>query len=310
MHRKLVPWLSICGITAATVFAVPVKVHADEVLAWNAVALRAIGVAAVPGPLQGRALAIVHVAMFDALNGIERRYTPIQVDAAAPRGASRRAAVVQAAYTALVAQFPAQASQLAADLETSLAGIAPAAAIEHSESIRRGREWGEYVANAIIAWRNADGLNPPAPPYLGSLTVGKWRPTPPGNLPGLAPTLAMTQPFVIPTPSSFRPVGPPPLTSAEYAESVNEIKSVGELRQRHTHRGSDAKRSFLGGHGRLLLEPGRRRCRRRATHLVVAERQAVRAAERRRGRCTDRVLGFEILLRALAADYRDSAREH
>ncbi len=229
MHRKLVAWLGICGVTAASIFGVPVNVHADEVLDWNAIALRAIRLAAVPGPLQGRALAIVHVAIFDALNGIERRFTPIHVDAGAPHGASRRAAVAQAAYTALVAQFPAQASQLTMDLETSLAGIAPAAAIEHSESIRRGREWGEHVANAVVAWRNADGLNPPASPYLGSLAVGKWRPTPPGNLPGLVPTLATTQPFVIPTPSSFRPAGPPPLASPEYAASVNEVKSVGEL---------------------------------------------------------------------------------
>ena len=66
--------------------------------------------------------AIVHASMFDALNGIERRYTPIHVQPDAPRGASRRAAVVQAAYTALVGLFPSQAFE--ADLETSLVAIA------------------------------------------------------------------------------------------------------------------------------------------------------------------------------------------
>src|SRR5688572_17918485 len=68
-------------------------VRADEVLDWNAIAIRCVFVApAVGGAMQPRMLAIVHVAMFDALNGIERRYTPIHVMPDAPRGASRRAA--------------------------------------------------------------------------------------------------------------------------------------------------------------------------------------------------------------------------
>jgi hypothetical protein len=115
--------------------ASPSSVRADdEVLYWNAVLQRAIitAGAAAPGPVQGRLAAIVHVAMFDALNGIERRHTSIHVDADAPRGASRRAAVVQAAYTALVGLFPSQAAAFAQDLETSLAAIADDDGIEHS----------------------------------------------------------------------------------------------------------------------------------------------------------------------------------
>jgi PAP2 superfamily len=212
--------------------------RADEVLEWNAVTMRAIVVASTPGALGPRLSAIVHVSMFDALNGVDRRFTPIHVDAEAPKGASRRAAVVYAAYTALVALFPAQSDAFADDLELSLAGIAAGAANENSESIALGRAWGEDVAGQVLAWRAADGLNPPAPPYLGSLDVGKWRPTPrPGatpadpelpGLPGLAPTLATTEPFVIPHPWSFRPLGPPALTSEAYAASVNEVKLVGE----------------------------------------------------------------------------------
>jgi hypothetical protein len=122
----------------------------------------------------------MHVAMFEAYNGIERRFTSIHdVSGEAPRGASKRAAVVYAAYNTLLALLPAQAADFANDLDASLAGIAADSAIEHSESIARGREWGEHVAAEIVAWRNTDGLNPPPPPYLGSLAVGKWRPTPP-----------------------------------------------------------------------------------------------------------------------------------
>jgi hypothetical protein len=232
--RRIVPFVLVLGFSVA----LPAVGAADEVLDWNAVVRRAITVAATPGALQPRLAAIVHVSMFDALNGIERRFTPIHVDAEAPRGASPRAAVVYAAYTALVGVFPAQSAAFADDLEASLASIAADPATENSESIALGRAWGEQVANEILAWRATDGLNPPGPPYLGSLAVGKWRPTPrpganPGDpelpgLPGLAPTLATTTPFVIPHPWSFRPLGPPALTSEAYADSVNEVKLVGE----------------------------------------------------------------------------------
>jgi hypothetical protein len=163
------------------------------------------------------------------VNGIDRKFTPIHVTAEAPRGASRRAAAVQAAYTALVALFPAQSDAFAQQLEASLAGIAPDAAIEHSRSITRGRQWGEQVANEILAWRSTDGFNTPTPPFLGSDLPGVWRPTPPAFLPGLFPQLAHTLTWVIPSPSSFRPGGPPPLASAEYAAAFNEEKVIGEL---------------------------------------------------------------------------------
>lgn len=226
-------------LTLGLAIALPAPGAADEVLDWNGVLRRAITTGAAPGPLQGRVAAIVHVSMFDALNGIERRFTPIHVTAEAPKGASQRAAVVSAAYTALVALFPAQADAFAADLEASLAKIGPDAAIENSASIELGLEWGAQVAAEILAWRAADGLNPAGPAYMGSLAVGKWRPTPrPGatpadpelpGLPGSFPTLATTTPWVIPSPSHFRSLqGPPALTSQEYADSVNEVKLVGE----------------------------------------------------------------------------------
>src|SRR5438876_8845569 len=138
----------------------PSLVRADEVLDWNAVLRRAIVNSGLPGAMQFRVAAIVQASVFDALNGIDRRFTPIHVDAQVPRGASRRAAAVQAAYSALVALVPAQSDALAQDLETSLATIAADAAIENSEAIARGRAWGEEVADEILAWRSTDGFDP------------------------------------------------------------------------------------------------------------------------------------------------------
>jgi hypothetical protein len=211
----------------------PSVAAADEVLDWNTIAIRATQTSpAIPAFLQPRALAIVHASVFDALNGIEREYEPIHVDDPAPHRASRKAAVVQAAYRALVIMFPAQMAALDSDLATSLAAITDSA-----DAIQRGRDWGDQVALAILAWRQI--IIPPAPPYLGSEDVGKWRPTPrpdPANpgaeLPGLAaaaPLLATLPTFVIPSSSSFRPGGPPPLTSLKYATAFNEVKLVGDI---------------------------------------------------------------------------------
>ena len=86
------------ALVFAVQFSIPSVVAADEVLDWNTVAVRAMQVSpGTPANLQQRLLAIVHVSIFDALNGIDRRYVPIHVDSAGPPGASQKAAVVQAA---------------------------------------------------------------------------------------------------------------------------------------------------------------------------------------------------------------------
>ena len=225
---------AICLLIVGALVLVPGRARADEVTDWNAVLQRAIVTAATPGPIQGRVAAIVHVAMFDAYNGVERRYTPIYVQLEAPRGASARAAVVYAAYTTLSALFPTQSFN--ADLEASLAGIAADSATEHSTSIERGAAWGTQVAQDILQWRSTDGLDLSPSTYAGNNAVGQWRPTPRpnpagGELPGLnmlVPSLATLTPFAIPSPSSFRSPGPPALTSAQYAADFMEVKRLGE----------------------------------------------------------------------------------
>src|SRR4029079_13724137 len=113
-----------------------------------------------------RSLAIVQVSVFDAVNGIERHYDPIHADMDAPRGASRRAAAVQAAYASLLHLFPAQFTILDAQRTSSLNAIASGRAAETSVSIARGIEWGQTVADYIYTWRLTDGSTPPPPPFL------------------------------------------------------------------------------------------------------------------------------------------------
>src|SRR4029453_10273728 len=102
---------------------------------------------------------IVHTAIFDAYNGIERRYTPVFVHDEAPKGASRRAAVIAAAYTALVTLFPSQKlSLLDPSYAASLAALSNDGE-DGGESRERGIGWGIDVALAVLAWRTNDGFS-------------------------------------------------------------------------------------------------------------------------------------------------------
>jgi len=199
---------------------------ADEITDWNQTMLRAALVAGTSPPATSRVAAIVQAAVFDAVNGIARRYTPIHVEPAGPAGASREAAAVQAAYATLVQLYPAQKSTFDARLAVSLAVLG---AREDSASIASGLAWGQTVADAILTWRSNDGFTPAPSPFLGGTNVGQWRPTPPAFASGAVPQFAYMTPWVIAAPSQFRPAGPPALTSARYAKDFNETKTMGHM---------------------------------------------------------------------------------
>lgn len=219
--------LPLVALFTLTLVVAALPARADEVLDWNQIACRAVTTApATAPPLAARILAMTHAAIFDAYNGIERRFSAVHVDDAAPdRGASRRAAVVQAAYAVLLAEYPGQAAALNADRAASLAVIG-GSDLDSSVSIARGLAWGQYVAERIRTWRSTDGVFPLVTDP-GSLGVGEWRPTPPAFAPGFGITLGQAETWVIPSTSTFRSPGPPLLTSAEYAADVDEVQRVG-----------------------------------------------------------------------------------
>jgi hypothetical protein len=198
--------------------------RADEVTDWHEHMLTVLTTAGVNPPVSTREAALVSAAVFDAVNGIERRYEAIHVSADAPRGASKRAAAVQAAYVVLVTRFPAQAAELNAKRTASLAAIA-----DGGNSLDRGVEWGQDVAEAILDWRSTDGFTPAPSPYVGGTETGRWRPTPPALLAGLLPQLATMTPWGILAPDQFRPEAPPALDSEQYAVEFDEVKEMGSL---------------------------------------------------------------------------------
>src|SRR5207237_9132580 len=137
MKRKL----ELCLAVVALVIAMSSFARADVVTEWNQNAQQALLTAKTSPVVSTRVLAIMHVAMFDAVNGIERRYTPIHVDFDAPPGASRRPAAIQAAYATLVKLFRSQKSTLDAQRDASLYSIASEEAVGTSHSIARSLVW-------------------------------------------------------------------------------------------------------------------------------------------------------------------------
>ena len=109
--------------------------------------------------------------LFDARNGVDRRYTPIFVTRAAPPGTHRRAAVVQAAYVALKAFYPEQSARFDTHRASSLAEFQS----DDPASVQRGIEWGGSVASQVLAWRAADGFANPVAAFSGAgAAVGQW----------------------------------------------------------------------------------------------------------------------------------------
>src|SRR5206468_4833871 len=194
--------------------------HADVVTDWNNSALNAIRAGSTAPPIASRSLAILHASIYDAVNGIARTYEPYLVQSAVPAGASREAAASAAAHEALVNLFPAAASSFDMLHAAILAGI------PDGPQKTAGIVWGEFVANQLLAARANDGSNAVVPPPGGS-GPGVWIPTPPAFLPYLLPQWGFVVPFGMSSSSQFRPPGPPPLDSQQYAADYEEVKELG-----------------------------------------------------------------------------------
>ncbi|HEX4607030.1 MAG TPA: FG-GAP-like repeat-containing protein [Urbifossiella sp.] len=195
---------------------------ADAALLWNQVALRAIAAEATPAPAAARVLAMLHAAVFDAVNDIEQQYTPYFTNPAAPAGADPEAAALVAGDVVLSAVFPDRAAAFDTVRDAQLALI-PA-----SQAKTDGLTVGADDATTVTTVRGFDGSDAAASfPFTPGAAPGDWQPTPPDNAPFLLPGWGNVQPFAIPSAGSFLPSGPPALTSAEYAAAVNEVEQLG-----------------------------------------------------------------------------------
>jgi hypothetical protein len=198
----------------------------NPVLEWNQIFIDSLIATNTANAASQRLGAIVHTAIFDAYNGIELRYTPVFVHHSAPSGASRRAAVIAAAYTSLAGLFPSEKSSLDASYAASLQALAGNGE-DGGESLKRGIEWGTDVGLEVLAWRATDGFNASYPAFNGGTAVGQWRPTPPAFGSMSAQALAYTQMFVLMGNTQFRPAPPRSLMDPAYTSDFNTVKALG-----------------------------------------------------------------------------------
>ena len=194
----------------------------DAVLEWNqqAVALTLRPTPALAPVQQTRVMAIFHLAVHDAINGITDEYETYLSPASPPENASPVAAGIAAAHHALKNLFPGNDSILDDRYANSLAahGLSPA---------DPGIAFGSSAAAAILALRVNDHSAEAQFEYNapGAGDPGVW--TRLNNAPALLPGWGDVTPFVLRSGSQFRPDGPPARNSERYAKDYNEIKTIG-----------------------------------------------------------------------------------
>ena len=230
----------------APVTAAPTQSHpsfdgaAGRIRHWNEIAINSSGLDHTPvapgenrvfgeqvGPARSsRAIAIVQIAVFDAVNAFDRNYDSYsKIHPAHPR-ASMEAAIAQAAHDTLNALFPSQQAACDQALANDLSQIA------NTRPLADGVAVGREAAAAILAARANDGSQRAelrvGIDFITSNDAGKWRQDPISHHPlALGAFWGQVRPFVLRSTRQFRTPSPPPLNSAEYATAYNEVKSMG-----------------------------------------------------------------------------------
>jgi hypothetical protein len=191
-------------------------VSADVITDWNEKAVAFVTKHRMLPPQAERVVASVQVAMFDAVNSVERRYRPYRLAVTTAKETSQEAAAAVAAGMVLAGLHPNETEELNSVMGAYLAAIPPGTA--KSEGIKVGQE----VAAKIVAERKVDGADAPDA-YRPKTRPGVYVPTP-ITASSMWPNV---KPFAMTSPSQFRPQPPIPLAGEEWAADYNEIKNLG-----------------------------------------------------------------------------------
>lgn len=192
----------------------------DVVLLWNQALLEAIKAGHIPPPAAARHMAIVHAAIYDAVNAITQTHSPFYAKFAATGPAAPEAAAAIAGHRTLAALYPDQLPNFDAVLDDCMGTIpdGPAKA--------NGATLGQAVADKILSWRSADGSTRKMS-YHTPLVAGMWQPTPPDFRSALLPQWARMTCFAVPDPARLRPRPPPALNSPAYTAAFYEVLALG-----------------------------------------------------------------------------------
>ncbi|HEU5135778.1 MAG TPA: vanadium-dependent haloperoxidase [Steroidobacteraceae bacterium] len=223
---KRITGLLLCGLLAGAAGA-RADVVADPVVDWNQITVDAV-TAGRPGPIGMVDIALVHIAVHDAVQAIEKRFEPYHFESRRASG-KRSAAVAAAAHDVLVGMYPNQTATLDSIYFNYLA--------DHGLGGDPGIAVGQQAALRILPLRRVNP-DPLPPPFVGGTAVGQWRPTPSflGNPPAPPPFAPMAvpwmghlDPFTLTSPTRFRSEPPPALTSERYTRDFKEVKDLGSL---------------------------------------------------------------------------------
>ena len=212
-------------ISTAALLSVPQIANADVVTDWNTIAVGTVSADTVANR-QSRDMAMVHAAMFDAMNAIRPYYTPAMVSITAKGYASREAAAAQAAHDVLLALFPARQANLDAMLAASLAQIP-----NDDEHGHRPKYWGivagQMAAIAVLYTRQNDHAFDSVP-FTPQPGPGEYQFTPgcsSGNI--SVPGWGKVTPFTVPDPDYFPTATRPAVTDSEWLAALDEVRAYG-----------------------------------------------------------------------------------
>ena len=242
--RRMAAALTLTSALGLAGTAAPQRPDRLEAQPYSAAVIRTwhtLAAAQPANPLrQSRALAMMHAAMHDAVNGAVPRFEA-HASALSDPDAHPEAAAAAAAHRVLVALFPAGRPAFDAQLAASL-GAVPDGGAEDA-----GVALGAAVGDAIVAGRADDGMDIPDP-FMPLPGPGVWEPTPPAYAPAVEPQMQNVRPFTIEARDQFEVAPPPGLSSDEYADAFNEVKAVG----RDTSVGRDDDQTH---HAHFWFEP-------------------------------------------------------
>jgi membrane-associated phospholipid phosphatase len=190
------------------------------VLRWNEILCQVVRTDRTAPPMAARNMAIVHVAIYDAVNAIYRTHYMYYTDVVPAPGTSPEAAAAAAAYGTLSQLYPQQKESLDREYAASLAAL-PAGAGRDA-----GADLGLFVARKVLAWRSTDGSTAQSEYRLKKIP-GLWQPTPPAFAPALLPQWGRVAPFAMRPDTRFYPPAPPALASAAYTRAFHEVLTLG-----------------------------------------------------------------------------------
>lgn len=209
-------------VIASTLAGASSPASSNPVLDWNQEVINATRLSRNPPPVAALHFATFHLAIYDTVNSFTRTHAAWLVDERAPEGADMDAAIAAAAYLALDELW----GKAANPYNFQSAYDAALAAIPAGPAKEQGLAWGRHVATLVLAERAKHPLKAPEESYT-SPEQGKWRETPPGFRPPVAPRLGEVKPFALESSSQFRAPPPHPVDSTEAAEELAFVSRVG-----------------------------------------------------------------------------------